>query len=633
MTKTQPVSQQDEEDWLDDLSACVREGKSIRRELPDGGRLHIDRPLPFLCVHIAKDGAEPTARDIAQANASYLVAPQVDTAIAVINAIASILEERFGAFMLFDIGELSQDRFLTADAPFLPPFDVSIWSSADAIAAADAFSTAVRDSEARFRTPRVEKTDAAPSSGDKQLARELGCSALAVRFAPVYRQPGSDEIYPELRDQLVAMLVDAGLQAFSSFIEMHQIFRLTTHRALGRKAFVDAVSKVDRSIDDIASTFDFLLAVTPINAEAAFEAFRSGAAKEHPIFLYRPLALQVEAVKRKLFSISFDHLEDPVLYQLYREKQQELDLQLSLLSSRQGSKFVEFSRALYGPVEPALLREAKTILGTLVDSEPGGDKDKDTGAEDRIADCFLVEHRARAMIAAYHRQLEDFEVSIELRDDLPSGLLVSGHRLLIARSTLMDVHRIEPLLSHEIGVHLLTYFNGSAQGLRLFRSGLAGYEGMQEGIAVFAEYLAGGMTPERLKLIAGRVVGCASMLDGATFAETYATMVDDYDFSEPAAFNLVLRLYRGGGLAKDAIYLRGLLALLDHLEKGGALEPFWMGKISASHFSVMQELADRGLLRRPAVQPMFLDTAEGRQRLERARSGMRPLDMIQRQEF
>jgi uncharacterized protein (TIGR02421 family) len=426
------------------------------------------------------------------------------------------------------------------------------------------------------------------------------------------------------------MFFDAGLQAFASFIAMHQLFKLTTHRALGRKAFVDAVSRVDRSIDEIASTFDFLLTVTPINAKAAFEAFKTSGHQAPPAFLYRPLGLQVEAVKRKLFSISFEHLEDPVLYQLYREKQRELDLQLSLLSSRQSPKFVEFGRALYEPVERPLLREATTILAALNGNEPSGDDDADM--EDKIANCFQVERRARAMIAAYQRQGTDFEASVELRDDLPSGLMVSGHRLLIARSTVMDMRRVEPLLSHEIGVHLLTYFNGSAQGLRLFRSGLSGYEGMQEGLAVFAEYLAGGMTPERLKLIAGRVVGCASMLDGATFAETYSMLVGDYNFSEPAAFNLVLRLYRGGGLAKDAIYLRGLLALLDHLENGGALEPFWMGKIAASHFKVMQELADRGLLRLPAIQPIFLHTGAGRARLERARSGMRPLDMIQRQE-
>jgi uncharacterized protein (TIGR02421 family) len=630
MGEPQRIGPANEPEGLEDILACIRDGKSVRSDLPGGGRLHIDRPLPFLCIHIAEDGAEQAAREVAQANASYLIAPHAAAAIPVIKAIEGVLRDRFGAFMLLDIGELSRDRFLTDDAPFLPPFEVSIWSSADTVKAADIFSKTVNDSEARFRTPRVEKADSPPSVDDRQLAQELECSAIAVRFAPVYKQPGSDGIYPELREQLVAMLFDAGLRAFSSFIETHNVLKLPTHRALGRKVFIDAVAKMDRSIDEVASTFDFLLSVTPINADAAFEQFKSSGRKEQPAFLYRPLGLQVEAAKRKLFSISFDHLEDPVLHQLYREKQQELDLQLSLLSSRQSPKFVEFGRALYGPVEPALLEEAKIILAALAGGGPSGDDD--ASGETMIADCFQVERRALAMIAAYRRQWADFEVSVELRDDLPSGLMVSGHRLLIARTTTMDMRRVEPLLSHEVGVHLLTYFNGSAQGLRLFRSGLAGYEGMQEGLAVFAEYLSGGMTPARLKLIAGRVVGCAAMLNGATFAETLSMLVADYDFSEIAAFNLTLRLYRGGGLAKDAIYLRGLLALLSHLKIGGALEPFWMGKIASSHFTVMQELADRGLLRLPAVQPIFLDTKEGRARLERARSGMRPLDMIQKQE-
>ena len=630
MSESLRVEGQDERDWLEEIVACVRDGKPIRRDLPGGGRVHIDRPLPFLCVHFAADGTEPTAREIAQANASYLVAPQAAAAMPVIAAIAKVLRQRLGAFLLLDIGELTRDRFLTDDVPFLPPFEVVLWASADAIAAAEAYSAAVSESEIRFRTPRVERTDAAPSPKNTgPLARELGCSAIAVRFAPVYRQPGTDAIYPELREQLIAMLFDAGLKAFAAFIDTHRIMKLTTHRALGRKVFVDAVTKVDRSIDEVASTFDFLLAVTPINAEAAFEAFKAGGCRGHPAFLYRPLVLQVEAAKRKLFSISFEHLEDPVLYQLYREKQQELDLQLSLLSSRQNAKFIEFGRALYGPVEETLLREAQSILGALAGPGPTGD---DQGADGTTADCFQIERRARAMIAAYRRQWEDFDASVELRDDLPSGLMVSGHRLLIARSTRMDLSRVEPLLSHEVGVHLLTYFNGSAQGLRLFRSGLSGYEGMQEGLAVFAEYLSGGMTAERLKLIAGRVVGCAAMLAGAAFAETYKMLADEHGFSESAAFNLVLRLYRGGGLAKDAIYLRGLTALLDHLERGGALEPFWMGKIAASHFDVMQELADRGLLRPPAVHPAFLATREGRDRLKRARSGMRPIDMIQPQE-
>ncbi|TCL63232.1 flavohemoglobin expression-modulating QEGLA motif protein [Rhizobium sp. BK251] len=626
MNKAQQVEQHDLDEWLADVLDCIHNGKAVRRDLPSGGRLHIDRPLPFLCIHIASDDAEPVARDIAQANASYLTAPLWDQTRAIIEAVTIALKERFGVCIVFDIGELSQDRFLTDDAPFLAPFEISIWSSPDATEAADAFSAAVRQSEARFRTPRVEKVEAATEDEILHGPRLAG-STIKVRFAPVYRQPNSDDVYPEVREQVVALLFDAGLQALASFIEAHQVLKLTNHRALGRKAFIDAVSRVDRSIDEIASTFDFLLVVTPINAEAAFEEFKTSGFKKQPKFLYRPLSFQAETVKRKLFSISFDHLEDPVLYQLYREKQQELDLQLSLLGSRQTPKFVEFGRALYGPVERPLLREANAILATLAGHEPPSDDA--TGRDDEIADCFYVEARARAMIAAYRRQSKGFDVSIELRDDLPSGLLVSGRRLLISRSTSMGRRRVEPLLAHEVGVHLLTYFNGSAQGLRLFRSGLSGYEGMQEGLAVFAEYLAGGMTVERLRLLAGRVVGCAAMLDGASFSDTYRMLVHEHNFSDTAAFNLALRLYRGGGLAKDAIYLRGLLALLAHLERGGALGPFWMGKIAASHFGVMQELADRGLLGLPAINPIFLDSNNGRARLQRATTGMRPLDMIQ----
>jgi uncharacterized protein (TIGR02421 family) len=151
---------------------------------------------------------------------------------------------------------------------------------------------------------------------------------------------------------------------------------------------------------------------------------------------------------------------------------------------------------------------------------------------------------------------------------------------------------------------------------------------MQEGLAVFAEYLVGGMTPGRLRLVAARVVGCAAMLDGAAFAETFHILRRDHDFSEAGAFGIALRLYRSGGLSKDAIYLRGLLAVLDHMKRNGSLEPFWMGKISAAHFPVMQELHARGLIRSPAIWPRFLSHPEAGARLEAARNGLSPVDLI-----
>ena len=398
----------------------------------------------------------------------------------------------------------------------------------------------------------------------------------------------------------------------------------STHRALGRRVFVETVERVDRGIDRIAKSFDFLLATTPINADAAWQEFKANGFAETPGLLYRPLAIEIDAEKRRLFSIPFENLEDPLLYELYRQKQGELDLQLTMIGMRGTLRFREASRVLYGPVEPTLLEAAKEIM---VRTETAG-ASLAGGAEEARADCHRVRREAHRMIRSYRDRNMRFAARVSLRSDLPAGLMVSGPRLLISRSTHVPWHRVEALLSHEIGVHLFTYFSGDEQGLRLFRSGLAGYEGMQEGLAVLAEYLVGGMTIERLRLFAARVIGCAAMLDGADFSQTFRLLARDYGLSRPAAFNVTLRLYRAGGLAKDAIYLRGLLEVLAHLRAKGSLDPFWMGKISAEHFPAMQELSARGLLRPPPIGPAFLSHPEAERRLAAARAATSPVDLL-----
>jgi uncharacterized protein (TIGR02421 family) len=611
---------------IEEVLGALDAGKPVRKEFEEGGRLHIDRPLPFLCVHLT-DARDLAAREVVSANASYLVTPHLNTAVMIIEALGAAMVERFGAFIVLDFGELERDSLLSEDAPYLAPFEI-VASATDqpaALAALAAFDTAAKIDAVRSRSPRLVKHRAGDDPNAALSAQIKWCPCLTLRFAPIYRVPESEEIYPDLLQRMVANIFDAGLQAIAAFLKATDVMRLPTHRVLGRQAFIDVVKRADRTIDDVAASFDFLLAVTPINADAAWQSFEASRFERSPQFLYRPLTLQADVQKRKLFSIDFDHFEDPVLFQLYSEKQQELDLQLSMLSARETPRFVEISRALYGPVEAPLLCAAKDILAR---TEAASSEPREYDVLDTHVDCYYLEDAARSMIENYRRLFEGFEARIELRDDLPSGLMVVTDRLLISRSTRMRRRRIEALLSHEIGVHLLTYFNGAAQGLRLFRLGLAGYEGVQEGLAVFAEYLVGGMTVARLRLIAARVVGCAAMLQGASFDETFQMLVRDHGFTATLAFNLTLRLYRGGGLTKDAIYLRGLLEVLDHLRKGRPLDPFWMGKIAASHFDVIQELNMRRLLKAPEIYPAFLSHPHAAQRLKKARLGLSPVEML-----
>jgi uncharacterized protein (TIGR02421 family) len=610
---------------IEEVLESINTGKPVRKEFEGGGRLHMDRPLPFLCVHLTDARNEPAAREVVSANASYLITPQLEAAVGIIEAVGAAMVERFGAFLVLDIGELERDSFLSEDTPYLPPFEIVVSATSQPAvgAALAAFGAAAEIKEARSRSPRVERRRAGddPNARLSMLINQYPC--LTLRFAPIYSVPDSEDIYPDLLQRMVANIFDACLQAIAAFLKATDVMRLPTHRALGRQAFIDVVERADLSINDVAASFDFLLAVTPINADVAWREFEASQFERSPQLLYRPLTLQAGVQKRKLFSIDLDNFEDPVLFGLYSEKQQELDLQLSMLSARETPRFVEISRALYGSVEPALVCAARDILARTEGSSRQRRKHEHVDV-----DCYFLEAKARSMIAAYRSQNQSFDPRVELRDDLPSGLMVVKDRLLISRSTRMTSHRIEALLSHEIGVHLLTYFNGSAQGLRLFRLGLAGYEGVQEGLAVFAEYLVGGMTVPRLRLIAARAVGCWAMLQGATFEETFRLLVREHGFSEAVAFNLTLRLYRGGGLTKDAIYLRGLLEVLNHLRAGGSLDPFWLGKIAASHFDIIQELSMRRLLKAAEIKPAFLSHPQATQRLEKAMLGLSAVELL-----
>jgi len=80
-----------------------------------------------------------------------------------------------------------------------------------------------------------------------------------------------------------------------------------------------------------------------------------------------------------------------------------------------------------------------------------------------------------------------------------------------------------------------------------------------------------------------------------------------------------VRVFRGGGLTKDASYLRGLVRLLNYIQDGGMIEPLLVGKIGADEVPVINELLRRKVLRSPPLRPRYLEDASALARLEAAR--------------
>jgi len=579
----------------------------LRESFAKSGRIHVDRWLPFLILHRSASPAASIGRRVAVNSPAYLIwsPDDDDEAKAALEAVLATLRLRLGRVLIIELRDSAFEP-RPHDAPE-PAFliEAAAAGSMAAGAAMEAFRKAAGRITIDLRKGRVAGTDPVEPLLDVGEGQER----LSLILPQIHRTPDGG-VYPQLAHDLTAGLIDALLGACAAFAGAVSGKAPPYHRALGRSAVVAAALKADKKLDVIARSFDFLLSVSPINTAQAKERFIASGEQEDPAFRYRPLAIDPDEVKRDLYAIDLTRVEDLLLERLLAEKRREIDMQLTMLATRNTPAFRPASMLLYGVVSPQLLADALRILETVRPKpEPG---DPVTAADLEEAALTLVDH--------YRAFDERFAPVIEVRDDV-SGLLVSGGKFMIASDTVIAASRVDPLLAHEVSVHLLTYFNGATQGLRIFRTGLARYEGIQEGLGVFAEWAVGGLTPARLRLLAGRVVAVDAMIGGASFIEVYRRLRDDFGFGQGSAFDITARVFRSGGLAKDAIYLEGFLGVGQRLATGASLDSFWLGKIASEYTNAIEELLSRGLLHAPVFLPEFLARDDARVRIDKLRSG------------
>ena len=586
----------------------------FRLRLNGGGRAHVDRLLPFLILNRG-GGPDSLAARVAAISPTYVIwpGPEDREAVAASERIARAAHVEFAQVLVVSLYDLPRDSSLDEDLPKLEAFNARLSASPDAPAqaAAKRLAQALETIEVDLRSCCVEHVaDAWFEAGIEELARRLPwLSHVSLGLPQTYRVPGKEGVYPQLLHELEIGVFDALLQASHAFLAEIAPDPPKSHRALGRRSFIAAARSVDTKLLRVSTSFDFLLSVSPINSEQAYAKFKADKFDTPPTFRYRPLTVDPDLAKRALYAIDLRRVEDPVLENLFAEKRRELDQQLTMLSCRNSGDFRYLSLTLYEPVEPELLASARDILATISADRDGGEA---IGAD-------LVRKAARGLIADYRKADPEFNGRVAVRQDIPAGLMVSGRTLMISQSTRMPRHRLDALLQHEVSIHLLTHVNGDAQGLKIFRTGLAGYEGIQEGLGVFAECAVGGLTAARLRLLGARVLVVDAMIAGAEFIDAFR-LLRDLGFGSRMAFNVAARVYRSGGLSKDAIYLRGFRQVLGLLADGSDLAPFWYGKIAARHVPVIEELAARGLLQPPRSLPQFHARPDAQARIESMRT-------------
>jgi uncharacterized protein (TIGR02421 family) len=457
-----------------------------------------------------------------------------------------------------------------------------------------------------------------------EVAVEIGCQVYGLEIFPIYRDTVSGDVFPRVLRLLRRSLTVALRRGLFEFARSQTTHRPGHFHALGRRTVVKAVWDVDRILAEVSESFDFLLQVTPVNGAQAWSEFKRRHFDRAPQFLYRPMPDEPLVLKRKLYHAPVERIEDPALAMIFREKLEEIDRQITMLQDRNTTRFLPGSIQLYGPLEAELQSLALEVLATISarSREPSGGKP--VGAAE-------FARRAEEEIAFFRQTLPGIEAKIEVRPDV-TGLMVSRGNLLVSSDSNIPASRVEALIQHEIGTHILTYHNGKAQRLRHLYTGLAGYDALQEGLAVLAEYLVGGLSRPRLRLLAGRVIAAREMIAGASFVETFRELDRTHGFSQRTAFVISMRTFRGGGLTKDVVYLRGLQHILGYLAHGGRLRSLFVGKIGAQHIPVIRELQWRGVLKDPPLVPRYMDSSGALERLDRVRTGLSVVELCGRRQ-
>jgi uncharacterized protein (TIGR02421 family) len=621
-------------DFCQQVVDRLARGEVLHCDLPGGGCLHFDRQLPFLCVYRLQAGRkDPGTAELLTSQAAYLVVSESEVETHDIGrlteTVVQAMARQFGAFLLLEIwtggtGENDAEE----DQKTQSTFHLLAHTTTSPTALLEAMEAALLRIRVEHEPPviRLDYGTTILPIGKKPLlpgydpaVSNIECLGLEIN--PFFRDPQTGDLYVFAYKKFRERFNRALKRCFYEFVRLYTTHRPAHYHELGPQAVGDTAVMVDEQLAQISEAFDLLLYVSPVNYPEAWEAFQGNGCSEPVQFLYRPRTIDPDLLKRRLYDIPIENVEDPTLFHIFNAKRIELDRQITLLSDRNTPRFLLGSRQLFGDVSPELLQTATFILQQVAPAS-------EIPSKAEIIDAMQFARHAQQEVEYYRQQDQSLQARVEVRDDIP-GIMVSHGNFLIGSSAQVSRSRLNATLAHEIGTHVVTYHNGKQQPFRELYVGMAGYEPMQEGLAVLSEYLVGELGSARLRQLAGRVVAVRSVTDGADFMETFRLLHHDYGFGSKAAFMMTMRTHRGGGYTKDAVYLKGLVSLLDRLGSGKQLESMYLGKIALEYLALVEELNWRQVLEKAPLVPRLFSLPDAQQRIARLGRGMTVPELLQ----
>lgn len=590
----------------------LEENNEVSCSLPGKGLLHIEKSLPYLVIYRHRENDKGTDR-LVRSEASYLIIGNKDFKAyqKLIFSLSDMLSTQFKSYMLLELYEGNDESdtfYIKGPAKKLPSTFKVLEEELHNIN--DTFSGLYLKSEV-LDTPN-RQPEGEPALMEIEEAKKYGAVVLGLQIPPVYRD-SKGNLYPVFFRNFKDYLIRVIHKALYDYIRVQTSAGVASYNSLGRKYLKEKVFEIDRELSKIERSFSFLWLVSPSNIHEIKTTFMESNYSKLLDYHYRLLPIDPDLLKRRLFNLKIEDVDDPAMSHIFREKREELDQQITMLSERGTRNFFYNSIRLYKGVERELCEAASGILNELPEEDESNAKD--------LIDSKAFSSMARREFDFFREQDEDFKCKVHIREDV-NIMMVSKGELFIPEDYKMRETEAKALIQHEVGTHVLTYYNGSKQPLEQLSIGLADYDPLQEGLAVMSEYLVDGLTANRLRTLAGRVIAGHALLEGGDFRQIFRLLKKDYGFSPERSFNITSRIMQGGGFLKDIIYLKGLVQLREYLKEGGEYEPLLAGKFGLKHTGVIKELTERKVLKSGALRPSYLLTENIEKKLNLIREGL-----------
>ncbi|OAB77956.1 flavohemoglobin expression-modulating QEGLA motif protein [Cochleicola gelatinilyticus] len=343
--------------------------------------------------------------------------------------------------------------------------------------------------------------------------------------------------------------------------------------------------KIDFNLNKLVQKIELLNYVNPINIEQEKRNFFASKYNINPNFKYRKIDFNAHQIQQELFSQDIDSIKDETTRNFYRDVIYDYSGLIQCIETiGQGRKFYYNVLKSFGTPTEKDVENARFILHF----------------EDESYDKEMIPAYSAPEALDYFMDFTkryDFAFNTKLSNKITAAAMVQNNTqtLLLKKNYRYSANQLKVLANHEIGVHLVTTFNGLNQSLKIFHNGFPNNVETQEGLAVFSEYMSDCLTLYRLKELAYRVMATDSLRKGFNFCDTFDLLHNQYKLNRDESYNITLRAHRGGGFTKDYMYLTGLKKVYDYYHRNENLDTLLGGKVTLEAAPMVLKWKEEGL--------------------------------------